>query len=62
MKSLNRELALAAETGNLAKVKALVEQGADIQARDNLALLWADKNGHTDIVKYLAGEIQKEGG
>jgi ankyrin repeat protein len=34
-------------------VKHLVEQGADIHARDNAALRWATLNGHLDVVKYL---------
>jgi ankyrin repeat protein len=34
-------------------VKHLVEQGADIHARDDYALCWATFNGQTEIVNYL---------
>ncbi|MHA1353556.1 MAG: ankyrin repeat domain-containing protein, partial [Candidatus Heimdallarchaeota archaeon] len=34
-------------------VKYLVEQGADIHAKDDYALRWSAAYGHIDVVKYL---------
>jgi len=34
-------------------IKYLVENGADIHARDDLALRWAAGNCHLEVVKYL---------
>ena len=46
----------AAAYGDLAKVKALVENGTDINNRDSyggMALISAAANGQTEVVKYL---------
>ncbi len=48
-----RQLAIAAEIGNLKKVKRLVKAGADIHANSDLALRWASWRGHLEVVKYL---------
>jgi ankyrin repeat protein len=34
-------------------VKFLVEQGANIHAKDDFPLRWAAKNGHLEVVKFL---------
>lgn len=41
------------ELRDLEVIKKLIEDGADVNARDNYALRWASKNGHLDIVRYL---------
>ena len=49
-------LMLAATEGHCDVVKALVENGADVNAKDvisNTALMSASMNGHTDAVKLL---------
>jgi hypothetical protein len=33
--------------------KWLIENGANIHARDDLALIWASEKGHLEVVKYL---------
>lgn len=43
----------AADKGCLDIVKYLVEQGADIHARNECALRWASEKGHRDVVKFL---------
>jgi len=54
-------LCIAAATGNLRQVQALLEcedPGPAVNARDddgNSALIWAAEKGHIDIVKYLLG-------
>ena len=57
--SLGRSpLLVACENGNLAKVKMLVEAGAGVRATDNEGATChtlAGANGHTDVVRYLAG-------
>ena len=40
-------------TGHLEVVKYLVENGANIHGRDDLAIRWASENGHLEVVKYL---------
>jgi ankyrin repeat protein len=50
------ELHDAAAIGNLAGVRQFLEQGADVNAKDELgrtALIWASYNEHTDTVKLL---------
>lgn len=42
-----------ADHGHLEIVNFLVENGADLSARDNYAVEWASGNGHLEIVKFL---------
>jgi ankyrin repeat protein len=44
--------------GDLDEVKELVEQGADIHARNDDALRCASENGHLDVVKFLKRVIK----
>jgi len=49
-------LPMAACAGNLAHVKSLVEQGADVDAKDELGwapLYWAASTGQTDVAEFL---------
>ncbi len=50
----------AVESGDLAKVKELVEAGADIHALDDCALRWASERGQLEVVKYLEHLIKIE--
>ena len=53
---LSDAIYLASELGHLEKVKYLVENGADVNAKDRFdrtALIFASENGHFEIVKYL---------
>jgi len=50
---LNLQLREAADEGDLVKVKSLIEQGADVHASDDYALLTATLYGDIEIVKYL---------
>ena len=46
----------AAATGNLKRVRELVDNGANVNTRDEdgeTALMWASCNNHLDIVKLL---------
>ncbi len=46
----------AAASGNYSEVKRLIEEGADVNARDRVgetALMGASWNGHTEVVKLL---------
>lgn len=50
------ELIKAAEEGNIAKVRNLLAQGADVNTKDKdgyTALIHASMNGHTEVVKTL---------
>jgi ankyrin repeat protein len=51
--ALEKELGIAARNGRLDLVKNLIEQGADLHARDEYALILAGINGHLGLVKYL---------
>ena len=56
MTGRERELLKASRTGDLKKVKYLVENGADVNALDEWGktpLYMASYRGHLDIVKYL---------
>jgi thioredoxin-like negative regulator of GroEL len=53
---INSDLIEAAKNGDTAQVKALLDKGADVNARDKdglTALMWAAAGGRTDIVKAL---------
>jgi uncharacterized sulfatase len=52
-------LPLAACMGDLGRVKALVEQGADINAKDELGwtpLYWAASTGQTEVAEFLVAQ------
>ncbi len=49
----NNKLLDAVENGDLKEVERLVEHGANIHAKDDLALGWASYWGHLEVVKYL---------
>ena len=53
MQKLNEQLIFACEMGQIEAAKLLIDLGANINALDGLALRWASKNGHTEIVKLL---------
>ena len=53
---LNTQFIEAASQGNLAQVKALVAQGAEINSTDSIgdtALHWASLECHVDVVQFL---------
>lgn len=53
---LNEELLLAARKGNVGAVRALLDKGADINARSPYGvtpLFFAASNGHVEVVKLL---------
>ena len=50
---LNEELLWACGKGHLVIVKLLLENGADVSARDNEALRWASCNGQLEVAKLL---------
>lgn len=55
-RALNDKLYEATRTGNLAEVKSLLDQGADVNAKfryGTTALFKAAERGHTDVVKLL---------
>lgn len=59
MSEADKALVQSAFDGQLAKVQALVEKGATVDAvggKDRTALMWAAANGHTEIVEYLHGK------
>ena len=52
----NDALIKAAKKGDMNKVERLIENGADIKAKDksgSTSLDWAAYGGHTDVVKFL---------
>jgi len=49
----NDDLIKMCKAGNLDMAKLLLDNGADVHARDDDALRYASLNGHTDIVKLL---------
>ena len=51
--NLNKQLIEATEKGDLELIKYLVEQGADIHAKNDCALRLASYSGNIEIVKYL---------
>ena len=50
---INEKLIEAAKSGDLDQVRALIKEGADIHAWDDVALRWAASNGHLEVVKLL---------
>jgi len=50
---MDNQLKKAYKAGDLAKVKELVNNGADIHVENDYALRWASHKGHIDIVTYL---------
>ncbi len=53
----------AAEKGQIERVKALLEAGADVNAKANdgrTALMWAEDSGHNEIVEILKKAEAKE--
>lgn len=58
---LNEVLIQAAKDGNMLVLKAALDKGADINAKDEngkTALMYAEENGHIEIVDFLK---EKEG-
>lgn len=56
VESLDDQLIAAAKEGDLAKVKALIGQGANPNARDDKGLTpfaWAARNWHPEVAEYL---------
>ena len=52
----DRALLKAADDGNIKAVKQYLDDGADVNTKDNLGrtpLLWAALNGHKEIVELL---------
>ena len=54
--SSNDKLIISATYGLLKIVKYLVDNGADIHAKDDLVLQVAIENGHLEIVQYLVSK------
>jgi uncharacterized protein len=57
--SMNNELFIAAERGDLAAVKAAVAKGADVTAKSNAGRTPASlaaRKGHLEVVEFLKGE------
>ena len=53
---INKDLLDSAENGDANKVKSLIKQGANVNAKNDggwTALMWASDKGHFEIVKYL---------
>lgn len=53
------ELHAAAETGDLARVKQLIETGGNVDERDvaeRTPLSWAAEGGHVEVVQFLIGK------
>ena len=54
--SMNESLLDAARNGDTEAVKALIDAGAGLNAKDEdgwTALIWASEEGHTEIAKEL---------
>ncbi len=47
------ELLKAIKEGNLAEVKRLYQDGVNITAENNEALIWAVYKGYLNIIKFL---------
>ena len=53
MSELNKQLIETSEKGDLTKVKELIENGADVHAKDDRALRWSAECGHLEVVRFL---------
>jgi len=56
MREVDKELLLAAKSGDKERVRLLLENGANVNARDRYgwtALMWAVFKGYKEIVKLL---------
>jgi len=63
MSEKDKELTDAADSGYAEKVKKLIKEGANVNAKDkdgNTALMYAAFMGNTDIVKILKEAGAKE--
>jgi len=58
--SLDEFLRKAAKYGHTEVVKLLLEQGADVHADNDWALVWAADNGHKEVVKLLLEHIDTQ--
>ena len=56
---LNNSLIKFSKLGILEVVKYLVEHGANVNAYDDDALIWASANGHLEVVKCLKNVMKK---
>lgn len=50
-------LLLAAENGRTETVRLLLDRGADAYTRNDLALRWATKHGHTEAAAMLRAAL-----
>ncbi len=57
---LDINLIKASIAGNLEEVKSAIENGANIHAEDDYALILASEEGHKEVVKYLKKVAKKE--
>ena len=49
------------ENGYYHLAKWMIDHGADVHAHEDLALLCASENGHTEVVKMLKDWIKEDG-
>src|SRR5687767_11934881 len=57
---INRELMMATARGDLWRVKTLVENGANVNWRDEegyTPMTWAAQHGHVPVVEYLSSRF-----
>jgi ankyrin repeat protein len=52
-RQLNENLIEFAKIGDLNKIKLVLEQGAELHASNDYALINSAGNGHFEVVKYL---------
>ena len=53
MNTIDRDMIHLSGLGCLDMVKLLLDNGVNVRAEDNCALIWAARYGHTEIVKLL---------